>query len=344
MFIFFTLLRKQKLLAGQSGNSSYQKGHSKMRPLFAAVIIMFLITTPGIAGYCDSAMTPRQLSLKDSLSNVLQITQTFRVTVQNGLNARPFAEISQHLLDYGCWMIRTDTSLNYNNLAVGVAMRFRTLESDSLFSADTGVLPGTGDSAAPVTVVEYIAVECGHCREEAPALFHEVTSGSLKGKARLYIRTAFPSLGEKSLYAANKCGKFWDYFSRLLAVKEGFDKEEVVVKTARAAGIQAKAFKQALADAAVDGQCKLSFDESRRNGVNNTPAYFINGKRYTSVPSAHWVVDAVDYAYNTAMRRPKKPAMAAPAPAHPVKPAMQQAPAGAPPASPARPNQANPQH
>jgi protein-disulfide isomerase len=281
-----------------------------MRPLLSAVVFsLALLASHSFAGPCDSVMSPRQSSLKDSLSNYLHITQTFRVTLQNGLNARPFAAISQRLLDYGCWLIGYDTALTYNKLALSVAQRFRTLESDSLFTPDTTVLPAAGDSSSPVVIVGYLAMGCGHCREVIPDLYHAVTTGVLKGRARLFVRTAFPSLGERSLFAGQRCGRFWDYLLALASTNADFDKQESLVKIAKQAGLKTKEFKKALDDTLSAIQCKQSFEEAQRLGTHNTPAFFINGKRYTSIPSVPWIIDAVDYLVQTAPRR-AKPAQA----------------------------------
>jgi hypothetical protein len=294
-----------------------------MRSAFPAMaLVLALLSAPSFAGPCDSAMTPRQLGLKDSLSNYLHITQTFRVTLQNGLTAQPFAQVSQRLLDYGCWLISYDSALTYNKLALAVAQRFRTLESDSLFSPDTTVLPGAGDSTSPVVIVGYMALGCGHCREVVPDLYHEVATGVLKGKARLFVRSASVSPAERSLYAAQRCNRFWDYLLRLAATANtDLSKQDALGKGAKEAGINAKEFKKALEDTLSAIQCRQSFEESQRLGTHNTPAFFINGKRYTSIPSVAWVMDAVDYALQTAPRRVKS-AQGAPAkPQQPLQPA-----------------------
>jgi protein-disulfide isomerase len=146
-----------------------------------------------------------------------------------------------------------------------------------------------GSETAPVTVIEYASMTCGHC-----ANFHVKTYPELKtryidtGKVR-YIFREFPldPLAAGAFMLARCAGK--DDKSRYFSMLEVLfqkQKEWVVQKPippllaiAKQAGFTQQSFEQCLANQPMlDGIEQVRNRAAEKLGVNSTPTFFINGK------------------------------------------------------------------
>jgi protein-disulfide isomerase len=157
---------------------------------------------------------------------------------------------------------------------------------------EPGPLPElvVGDAKAPVTIVEYASMTCGHC-----ANFHNNIYPALKakyidtGKVRLIMRE-FP-LDDRATGAAMlaRCageGKTFPLISALFARQEEWafvPKENFVpelAKIARQAGFTDESLRACLGDQALmDKVLTVRGRGNEEFGVNSTPTFFINGKR-----------------------------------------------------------------
>ena len=147
-----------------------------------------------------------------------------------------------------------------------------------------------GEAKAPVTIVEYASMTCGHC-----ASFHNTIYPALKakyidtGKVRLIMRE-FP-LDDRATGAAMlaRCageGKTFPLISALFAKQEEWafvPKENFVPelsKIARQAGFTEDSLRTCLRDQALmDKILTVRRRAADEFGVNSTPTFFINGKR-----------------------------------------------------------------
>jgi len=157
---------------------------------------------------------------------------------------------------------------------------------------EAGPLPDlvVGDAKAPVTIVEYASMTCGHC-----ASFHNTVYPALKakyidtGKVRLIMRE-FP-LDDRATGAAMlaRCagdGKTFPLISALFARQEEWafvPKENFVpelAKIARQAGFTDETLRACLGDQALmDKILTVRSRAADEFGVNSTPTFFINGKK-----------------------------------------------------------------
>jgi protein-disulfide isomerase len=157
---------------------------------------------------------------------------------------------------------------------------------------EAGPLPDlvVGDAKAPVTIVEYASLTCGHC-----ASFHNTIYPVLKskyidaGKVRLIMRE-FP-LDDRATGAAMlaRCAgdsKAFPLISALFARQEEWafvPKENFVpelAKIARQAGFTDESLRACLGDQALmDKVLTVRGRAADEFGVNSTPTFFINGKR-----------------------------------------------------------------
>ena len=145
-----------------------------------------------------------------------------------------------------------------------------------------------GDANAPVTIVEYASMTCPHC-----AHFHEATYPELKkkyidtGKVRFIMRE-FPLDGLAAAgFMLARCAPKDAYYpmietlfqqQRTWVVPKPLDP---LTKIAKQAGFTQESFEKCLNDR--DLQTKIEQVRnigSEKYGVNSTPTFFINGKRF----------------------------------------------------------------
>jgi protein-disulfide isomerase len=147
-----------------------------------------------------------------------------------------------------------------------------------------------GKEDAPVTIVEYASMTCGHC-----AAFHALTLPELKkkyvdtGKVRFVYRD-FP-LDKYALQAAQiaECAGNDRYFGVVDMVFQtqpqwtaGKDPIAELTKSLRIAGITESEVKACLANEKVaDSIVAEQTTAAQKLGVNSTPTLFINGERFT---------------------------------------------------------------
>ena len=163
---------------------------------------------------------------------------------------------------------------------------------------DVSGVTWAGDDKAPVAVVVYSCARCPFCAKSVPDIYEAVTSGPLKGKARLAMRL-FPVKGHEyskegglALQAAEDLGEFWPY---LLKLYERFDMFCVgkLADLAEEVGLDKAAFEAAVKKGATVKRLVAGKKEGLRNHVEATPTYFINGKLYKADMKTVALVDAI---------------------------------------------------
>ena len=143
-----------------------------------------------------------------------------------------------------------------------------------------------GDANAPVTIVEYASLTCGHC-----AAFHKDKLPTLKseyidtGKAKLVFREfPFDPVATAAFMVA-RCADKDRYFPLVSAL---FDLQKVwafsekpvegLQKVAQQAGFTQESFGACLQNQAVlDGVNAVKDRASKQFGVSSTPTFFVNG-------------------------------------------------------------------
>jgi protein-disulfide isomerase len=150
-----------------------------------------------------------------------------------------------------------------------------------------------GAANAPVTIIEYASMTCPHC-----AHFHETTYPEMKkkyvdtGKARFIFRE-FPldPLAAAGFMLARCAGK--DKYFPLIETLFQQQRDWVVQKPlapllaiAKQAGFTQQTFEACLANQQVlDGIEAMRSRGADKLGVNSTPTFFINGKRFAGAIS-----------------------------------------------------------
>jgi protein-disulfide isomerase len=169
---------------------------------------------------------------------------------------------------------------------------------------EPGPLPelSQGKADAPVTIVEYASLTCGHC-----AAFHNTVFPKIKekyvdsGQVRFIMRE-FP-LDNLAAAAAmlTRCAggeKTYPLIEVLFKQQEQWafvrgNPVPELFKVAKQAGFTQESFDKCLTDQKLLEQVtSIRSKASDKFGVNSTPTFFINGKRLQEAPS----VEAFDKA------------------------------------------------
>ena len=168
--------------------------------------------------------------------------------------------------------------------------------------------PVIGDGEAPVEVVVYACARCRYCSKIVPELHGSITSGALKGRARLFFKV-FPIRGHEfskesglAFVAAIRQDRFWEF---LLHSYEGFDRFSVdrLPEDAETAGMDRALFERHVADTATREALVESKKEGIRNGVEATPTFFIDKRPYMGDMTFEELVDVIGEAYDNATGR-----------------------------------------
>jgi protein-disulfide isomerase len=146
-----------------------------------------------------------------------------------------------------------------------------------------------GKADAPVTIVEYASMTCGHC-----ASFHKTTYPELKkryidtGKVRFIFREFPLDPLAAGAFMLARCAGEGKYFPMIEMLFEQQDKWAIrqplppLLALAKQAGFTEQSFNTCLQDYKLLKQVEEIRDRgSKEYGVASTPTFFINGKKET---------------------------------------------------------------
>lgn len=160
-----------------------------------------------------------------------------------------------------------------------------------------------GDLKAPVTVTTYLCLTCPFCSKILPDMYDEVTTGKLKGKARLVVKL-FPIKGHEgsveaafAAMAARQQGKFFPF---LLNVYENYMalKTERLPDFARQVALDMNRFSESVKSLETKLAVVNEKKEGVSNGVNATPSFFINGRKYYGKMTRYLLTDIIEEEYD----------------------------------------------
>lgn len=164
---------------------------------------------------------------------------------------------------------------------------------------DTSGAAVAGDPNAKVEIVVYLCARCPYCSRLLPQLYASVTTGELKGKAKLIVRP-FPirshagsTEGAKAMIAAQRQGRFWEMVLHMYANFDKFDPARLP-ECAAAAGLERERFQRDMAEPAVEKILVEAKKEGIRNRVEATPSVFIERRKYHAELSLVAIEDFVE--------------------------------------------------
>jgi protein-disulfide isomerase len=160
-----------------------------------------------------------------------------------------------------------------------------------------------GNSLAPVTVIEYASLTCGHC-----ATFHADGFKVLKekyidtGKVR-YILRDFPldplaSAGFMLAHCAGE-GKYFPMVDLLFAQQRSWTQTDkpvdALLSLARQAGFSQESFETCLKNQTIyDGVNDVRKRGTEKFKVESTPTFFFNGRKYTGALTPKQLDDIIE--------------------------------------------------
>jgi protein-disulfide isomerase len=160
-----------------------------------------------------------------------------------------------------------------------------------------------GNSLAPVTVIEYASLTCGHC-----ATFHADGFKALKekyidaGKVR-YILRDFPldplaSAGFMLAHCAGD-GKYFPMVDLLFSQQRNWTQTDkpvdALLSLARQAGFSQESFEACLKNQSIyDGVNDVRKRGTEKFKVDSTPTFFFNGRKFTGALSPQQLDEIIE--------------------------------------------------
>jgi protein-disulfide isomerase len=151
-----------------------------------------------------------------------------------------------------------------------------------------------GKADAPITIIEYASLTCPHCAHFDVDVLPKLKEKWIDtGKAKLVLRD-FP-LDEPALRAAMvaRCAppeRFYPLVDTFFAQQEQWattrDYRAALEKLAKLGGISNKEIAACIADKKLEDQIAQSrLTAAQQLGVDATPTFFINGKKFDGAPT-----------------------------------------------------------
>lgn len=176
------------------------------------------------------------------------------------------------------------------------------MPSTKAHAIDTKATPIAGKADAKVTLAAYLCPRCPFCAKLMPELYASVTSGRLAGKVKLVARPfpvrTHPGSTEAGLgmMAGGQLGKFWEFLLQLYRDFDRFDPAKLG-EVAAQVGLDRAAFDGKMKDPAVRSALIDAKKEGVRNGVESTPTFFINGRKYVGEMTLATLEDVLEEEY-----------------------------------------------
>lgn len=141
-----------------------------------------------------------------------------------------------------------------------------------------------GNMNAPLELVEYGDYECSYCGEA----YYEVKKLQKKlGDKLMFVFRNFPltNIHENALNAAiaseiaGNSGKFWEMHDILYENQDALEEDDLL-RYAKKIGLDTDVFKSKFSDPKYRQKVEEDLESGLKSGVNGTPSFFINGKKY----------------------------------------------------------------
>jgi protein-disulfide isomerase len=152
-----------------------------------------------------------------------------------------------------------------------------------------------GQPNAPITIIEYASLSCPHCAHFENEVLPEIQKQWIDtGKAKLVMRD-FPldreALAAEVLARCMPADRFYPLVKAMFADQPEWvpvpDWRNGLQRIAKFAGIGSDQFNACLANKALENEVAASrLVASQQLGVDATPTFFINGKKFEGAPTA----------------------------------------------------------
>ncbi len=173
------------------------------------------------------------------------------------------------------------------------------VSADALALLQGEGIPSVGPADAPVVLVEFSDFECPYCSRLAFAV-HDVQeqfANRLRVEFRQFPLPFHTHAAEAAAAAlcAHEQGAFWAMHDAMFASQRSLDRNGLL-DLARAAGIDADAVEACLDAGVVEADVARDIEAGRALGVEGTPTFFVNGRKYVGAVEMDALVAIVEEA------------------------------------------------
>lgn len=160
-----------------------------------------------------------------------------------------------------------------------------------------------GKPDAKVTIVEYASMTCPHCRHFHETTLPEITKNYLDtGKARLVLREFPFDPRATAAFMLARCSaedKYYPMVSVLFQQQDVWsradDAQAALLQIAKLAGFSQDSFKACLTNQKLLDDVNAVRERGAKDfGVESTPTFFINGKKYSGALSVEEMSAIID--------------------------------------------------
>lgn len=160
-----------------------------------------------------------------------------------------------------------------------------------------------GKADAPVTVIEYASLTCPHCAHFEEATFPDFKKKYIDTGKVHYIFREFPfDPRATAAFMLARCApqdKYFPMVEVLFQQQEDWarasDAKEALLRIAKLAGFTQESFNACLTDQKLLDQINASVQKATNEyGVDATPTFFINGKKYSGDMSIAEISAVID--------------------------------------------------
>jgi len=159
--------------------------------------------------------------------------------------------------------------------------------------------PSRGSQMAQVTIVEFSDFECPYCGRAHP-LLQQVLS-EFEGRVRVvfmqYPLSSHPHAmpAARAAVAAGNQDRFWEMHDLLFEHQQQLEQEHLE-RYAEQIGLDMDRFRRDMESSETQDRVEANKELGHENGVEGTPSFFINGRRFSEPPSAlaDYVREALD--------------------------------------------------
>jgi protein-disulfide isomerase len=143
-----------------------------------------------------------------------------------------------------------------------------------------------GSDTAPATLLEYGDYECPFCGQAYAIInqLQEALGGNLRFVFRNFPLTQVHPHAQPAAEAAESAGaqnKFWEMHDYLYENQQALEEEDLM-QYAGILGLDLKCFVNDITNHVHAPRIREDFLSGIKSGVNGTPAFYINGLRYTN--------------------------------------------------------------
>lgn len=141
-----------------------------------------------------------------------------------------------------------------------------------------------GSNNAPIELVEYGDYQCSYCGEAYAVIkaVQQTLENDLKFVFRNFPLSEVHPDAENAAMAAEAAAlqnKFWEMHDILYENQQQLDEGHLISFTKKI-GLDVNQFKSDMQKSIVSDKIENDFESGVRSGVNGTPSFFVNGKKY----------------------------------------------------------------